>query len=98
MSYDFPGNIRELENLIEQGVALAPDGQVQLTDLVPSSGNGGSHLSHRSLADVVQEAERDAIVRALRASAGNKERAAELLSLSPTTLWRKMKRLSLEWP
>ncbi|MEM8609007.1 MAG: sigma-54 dependent transcriptional regulator [Myxococcota bacterium] len=98
MSYDFPGNIRELENLIEQGVALAPDGQIQLTDLVPSSGNGSSHLAQRSLADIVQEAERDAIVRALRASAGNKERAAELLALSPTTLWRKMKRLSLEWP
>ncbi len=98
MSYDFPGNIRELENLIEQGVALAPDGQVQLQDMVPRSTNGGSHLGLRSLADIVQEAERDAIVRALRASEGNKERAAAILGLSPTTLWRKMKRLHLEWP
>ncbi|MDH3202459.1 MAG: sigma-54 dependent transcriptional regulator [Myxococcales bacterium] len=98
VSYDFPGNIRELENLIEQGVALAPDGQVQLQDIVPSSTNGGSHLGLRSLADIVQEAERDAIVRALRASEGNKERAAAILGLSPTTLWRKMKRLHLEWP
>ncbi|MEM7136818.1 MAG: sigma-54 dependent transcriptional regulator [Myxococcota bacterium] len=98
VSYDFPGNVRELENLIEQGVALAPDGQIQLTDIVPNSGNGSSHLTQRSLADIVQEAERDAIVRALRAASGNKERAAELLALSPTTLWRKMKRLDLEWP
>jgi transcriptional regulator of acetoin/glycerol metabolism len=50
------------------------------------------------LADIVREAERDAIVRALRQVQGNRERAAELLGLSPTTLWRKMKRLQLEWP
>ena len=98
--YDFPGNIRELENLIEQGVALAQDGQIHLSDIVPkSNGNGGSlHPGRQSLADMVQEVERDAIVRALRHAEGNKERAAELLGLSPTTLWRKMKRLQLEWP
>jgi len=100
LGYDFPGNIRELENLIEQGVALAQDCQIHLSDIVPkSNGNGGSlHPGRQSLADMVQEVERDAIVRALRHAEGNKERAAELLGLSPTTLWRKMKRLRLEWP
>jgi len=99
-AYDFPGNIRELENLIEQGVALAQDGQVHLSDIVPhSNGNGGGfHPGRQSLADIVREVERDAIVNALRQVEGNKERAAELLGLSPTTLWRKMKRLRLEWP
>ena len=99
MSYDFPGNIRELENLIEQGVALAQDGQLHLSDIAPSSnGNGNIGLENQSLADLVQEVERSAIIRALRQVEGNKERAAELLGLSPTTLWRKMKRLQLEWP
>jgi two-component system response regulator HydG len=99
MSYDFPGNIRELENLIEQGVALAQDGQLHLSDIAPSSnGNGSARHESQSLADLVQEVERDAIIRALRRVEGNKERAAELLGLSPTTLWRKMKRLQLEWP
>jgi len=100
LGYDFPGNIRELENLIEQGVALAQDGQIHLSDIIPSSnGNSSSlHPGRQSLADIVQEVERDAIVRALRQVEGNKERAAELLGLSPTTLWRKMKRLQLEWP
>jgi len=100
LGYDFPGNIRELENLIEQGVALAQDGQIHLSDIVPkSNGNGGSlHPGRQSLADMVQGVERDAIVRALRHAEGNKERAAELLGLSTTTLWRKMKRLQLEWP
>jgi two-component system response regulator HydG len=100
LGYDFPGNIRELENLIEQGVALAQDGQIHLADIVPSSNGNGAALrpGRQSLADIVQDVERDAIVRALRQTEGNKERAAELLRLSPTTLWRKMKRLRLEWP
>jgi len=100
VSYDFPGNIRELENLIEQGVALAQDGQIHLSDVLPNkNGNGGAFdAGRKSLADIVQEVERDAIVRVLRQVEGNKERAAELLGLSPTTLWRKMKRLQLEWP
>ena len=100
LSYDFPGNVRELENLIEQGVALAQDGQIQLSDIAPSSnGDGGRFASDRqSLADLVQEVERSAILRTLRQVEGNKERAAEILGLSPTTLWRKMKRLQLEWP
>lgn len=100
LGYDFPGNIRELENLIEQGVALAQDGQIHLADIVPSSNGNGTALrpGRQSLADIVQNVERDAIVRALRQVEGNKERAAALLGLSPTTLWRKMKRLRLEWP
>ena len=100
MGYDFPGNIRELENLIEQGVALAQDGQVHLSDIVPKSNGNGASLrpGRQSLADIVHGVEREAIVRALRQVEGNKERAAELLGLSPTTLWRKMKRLRLEWP
>ena len=100
MSYDFPGNIRELENLIEQGVALAQDGQIQLSDILPNgNGNGGGPRAERqSLAELVHEVERNAIIRALRQVEGNKERAAEVLGLSPTTLWRKMKRLQLEWP
>jgi two-component system response regulator HydG len=102
LGYDFPGNIRELENLIEQGVALAQDGQVHLSDILPNANTNGngrtSHPGRQSLADIVQDVERDAIVRALRHADGNKERAAELLGLSPTTLWRKMKRLQLEWP
>ena len=100
LGYDFPGNIRELENLIEQGVALAQDGQVHLTDIIPNSnGNGASlHPGRQSLAEIVQDVEREAIVRALQQVEGNKERAADLLGLSPTTLWRKMKRLQLEWP
>ena len=98
--YDFPGNIRELENMIEQGVALAVDGRVRLDDIVPpeiqqrvapTPGGGGG----RTLQEVVDEAERAAIAKVLRDVEGNKERAADTLGLSGTTLWRKMKRLNI---
>jgi two-component system, NtrC family, response regulator HydG len=110
--YDFPGNIRELENMIEQGVALALNGVVQRDDVIPPEvqlarhradpAKGSSAPSEdsggRSLQDVVDEAERKAIEAMLREVDGNKERAAELLGLSSTTLWRKMKRLNVTWP
>ncbi|MEM1414734.1 MAG: sigma-54 dependent transcriptional regulator [Myxococcota bacterium] len=101
--YDFPGNVRELENLVEQGVALCLDGVVSLDDIVPpelraeeTASNGGG--PPRSLQEVVDRAEREAITAVLREVEGNKERAAEMLGLSSTTLWRKMKRLEVVWP
>jgi two-component system response regulator HydG len=99
MHYDFPGNIRELEHMIEQAVALVQNGVITADDVLPpppsaphtpTSGSGG-----RALADVVDSAERGAIENALRESEGSRERAAELLNISPTTLWRKMTRLGI---
>ncbi len=100
MRYDYPGNIRELENLIEQGVALSLDGVIHLDDIVPpelrdSVGSTDADKPSRSLQDVVDRAERNAIENVLKEVDGNKERAAELLGLSSTTLWRKMKRLDV---
>ncbi|MGD0527932.1 MAG: sigma-54 dependent transcriptional regulator [Polyangiaceae bacterium] len=96
--YDFPGNIRELEHMIEQAVALQQNGVITSDDLLPpppsaplsTTGSGG-----RALSDVVDGAERAAIEAALRESEGSRERAAELLNISPTTLWRKMTRLGI---
>ena len=95
MRYDYPGNVRELENMIEQGVALAESGVIRLEDVVASE-NGLEPPP--SLQEVVDAAERDAILRVLREVDGNKERAAAVLGLSATTLWRKMKRLDVQYP
>jgi two-component system response regulator HydG len=101
VAYDYPGNIRELENMIEQGVALASQtGVVHLEDIAPQDLPSAprDRPGDRSLASSVDAAERSAIEAALREFEGNRERAAELLGLSPTTLWRKMKRLNILWP
>jgi two-component system response regulator HydG len=98
MHYDFPGNIRELEHMIEQAVALVQTGTITADDLLPpvaSSSLPNTGPGGRSLAVVVDAAERSAIESALRDSDGSRERAADLLNISPTTLWRKMTRLGI---
>lgn len=98
--YDFPGNIRELEHMIEQAVALVQNGVITKDDLLPAAktqSEGGSARTGRTLADVVDGAERQAIEGALRESDGNREKAADLLGISATTLWRKMTRLGIAY-
>ncbi|MBW2528237.1 MAG: sigma-54-dependent Fis family transcriptional regulator, partial [Deltaproteobacteria bacterium] len=94
---EYPGNVRELENLVEQAVALAPGDVITMEDLMPPDGAPASlNGAPRTLSDVVEAAEREAITAALRAASGNRERAAESLAISATTLWRKMSRLNIK--
>ena len=96
--HDCPGNIRELEHMIEQAVALVQNGVITADDLLPappSSPYAPANHGGRALADVVDAAERTAIEGALRESDGSRERAAEVLNISQTTLWRKMTRLGI---
>jgi two-component system response regulator HydG len=96
LRHAFPGNVRELENLVEQAVALCTNGLIGVDDILPEEprvASGGP--SGRTLADIVDEAQRQAIETALRNADGSRERAAELLDISPTTLWRKMTRLGI---
>lgn len=98
MSYQFKGNVRECENMVEQAVALANNGVISLDDVLPQSPRkSASATLGRTLADIVDAAEHDAVLAALRAADGNRERAAEALDISPTTLWRKMHRLGISF-
>jgi two-component system response regulator HydG len=99
MQQDYPGNIRELENMVEQAVALSGGGIITVDDILPATPQpkrptGGG----RALADVVDAAERQAIEAALRDHDGSREKAAETLGISATTLWRKMTRLGITYP
>ncbi len=95
-AYDFPGNVRELEHMIEQAVALVADGTISGDDLLQTptlyEDSPSGVRPSRALAQVVDDAERRAIEGALTDSEGNRERAADRLGISPTTLWRKMTR------
>ncbi len=95
MVQEMPGNVRELENLIEQAVALAAGDVIGIEDVVPIEPPLARAGGQRTLAAVVETAERDAIDAALRDAGMSRERAAEILGISPTTLWRKMNRLGI---
>lgn len=95
--YDYPGNVRELENMVEQSVALCTGGVVRIDDILPQAPEHAAAGQGRTLADIVDDAEREAVSAALRACEGSRERAAEALNISLTTLWRKMTRLGITY-
>jgi len=95
LEYGYPGNVRELENMVEQAVALCTSGIISTDDILPEDPRKERGTLGRSLADIVDEAERQAIQGALRGNEGSRDRAAQQLDISPTTLWRKMTRLGI---
>jgi two-component system response regulator HydG len=95
INYNYPGNVREIENMVEQAVALSGGGTITLDDILPQAPTKRASATGRTLATIVDDAEREAVEAALRAHDGNRERAAEALDISPTTLWRKMSRLGI---
>jgi two-component system response regulator HydG len=97
MAYDYPGNVRELENMVEQAVALATGDMITIDDILPQAPRKPARTQGRTLADIVDDAEREAVTAALRQFDGSREKAAEALDISPTTLWRKMTRLNITW-
>lgn len=94
LAYDFPGNVRELEHMIEQAIANVQTGIIRREELFPFR---FIPKSKRDLAAVVDDAERVAIEVALREFGGNREKVAEELGISVTTLWRKMTRHGVQF-
>jgi len=95
LGYDFPGNIRELENVVEQAAALAGGEVIGADEVLLDIARPAAAPGDETLAGVVDEAERAAIQRTLELVGGDMERACQRLRISPTTLWRKMKRLRI---
>jgi two-component system, NtrC family, response regulator HydG len=93
--YDFPGNVRELENMVEQAAALARTDAIGAEDIHLELRAASSAQAPRSLVQAVEEAEIKAIESGLLRNSGALERTAEELGVSATTLWRKMKKLGL---
>jgi two-component system, NtrC family, nitrogen regulation response regulator NtrX len=98
--YHWPGNVRELKNLMERIVIMNPQVRVDARHLplVTPRKNGGERAAadqYTSLHDYREAAERDYISRKLEEAGGNMTRAAELLGLERSNLYRKMKSLGI---
>ena len=96
LSYDWPGNVRELMSVVERAAVDAGFGRIEAQHLPPELRRGadaGSDARYRATRSA--DDERDAIVAALEQTDGAIARAAELLGMGRTTLWRKLKQYGL---
>jgi two-component system response regulator PilR (NtrC family) len=96
--YDFPGNVRELENILERAVALCGGREIQPEDLrlAPPSEPGESHAGAKwPLQDYLDRVEREAIIEALNQTRFNRTAAAKLLGITFRALRYRMERLGI---
>lgn len=106
MEYDFPGNVRELQNIVERMVVLKRDGHIDIEDLpekLYSMEKEDAVLQQEASIDIdkgydtlVSEFEKTLIIKALSETQGVKSKAAQVLNINRTTLIEKMKRLGLD--
>jgi len=96
MTYDWPGNVRELENCIQRALALGSGGLIQVKDL-PSNvlQPAGGPAESQAIASL-RDQERRAILQALETTRGDRLRAAQLLGIGKTTIYRKLKEYGIE--
>ena len=102
--YSFPGNVRELENILERAVALCDSQQITIDDLQLRDTDIRDHAPANTelrdegspLPQQLEDAERQAIIEALKKSRYNKTKAAELLGMSFRSLRYRIKKLKID--
>ena len=94
-NYSWPGNIRELENVLERGFILAKGEELELE---PEFFEKDKVFQEKKEPENLKELEKRAILEALKKTRGNKKKAAELLGISLRTLYYKIKEYNLKTP
>jgi len=96
--YTWPGNIRELENVIERAVALASGPEIQVGDLPEYIRNLSvqTYRRHDSEFPTLEEQEKNYIKWVLDKCNGNKTKAAKIMGIDRVSLWRKIKRFEID--
>ena len=97
-SYDFPGNVRELENILERALALTTSEEIKREDLQLSQAparEGGAELLSAPLPERLEDLEKKAIMQALEKTRYNRTAAAKLLGITFRALRYKMEKLGI---
>lgn len=95
-SYSWPGNVRELSNILERAIHIVDKGNIIEGFHLPNEIiRGKIENRDKSLQQIMDEAERDALLHALRVCGGNRSKAANLLKVSRTTFYNKLEKYNL---
>ncbi|MFC1646599.1 sigma-54-dependent transcriptional regulator [Candidatus Omnitrophota bacterium] len=101
MNYDWPGNIRELENVIERAIILSkgpiitPDSFPEFLEKTKEKAGPQTANGSLKLKDALKSPEKDLILKTLDSVKGNKSEASSILGINRTTLYKKMLRLGI---
>ncbi len=97
-AYPWPGNARELQNVIERAFALSDAAEIDLADVEPALGPLPTITAPKGEQDVptIDEAEQELVRRALEKTGGNKNQAARLLGIDRQRLYRKIEKYGLD--
>jgi len=104
-SYHYPGNVRELENILERALTLCTDGRITAADVNirpgpgaadAATGSAGPGAGEGALDEQVADVERDAILKALEQTHYNRTAAARLLGITFRALRYRIKKLGIE--
>ncbi|MEL7448290.1 MAG: sigma-54 dependent transcriptional regulator [Pseudomonadota bacterium] len=95
-AYQFPGNVRELENILERAVTLCTNDVIQAEDIQLRPGATEADTGTTTLEVKLEDMEREAIIRALEQTGNNKTAAAKLLGMSFRALRYRVKKLGLD--
>ncbi len=94
--YDWPGNIRELENVIERVIALSDREEILPKDLPSFLKTEEKEGKTKTIQEVVEESEKSHLLKVLIQTKGRKKDAAKILGITPKTLWQKLKEYKIE--